>query len=93
MIVPDWAAVDTLSLVAQKMNLRRMSAWFEPKRVVRYEIDGGEFGSVKAHALGGVEHFAFSWGADRSTAQLACVRGIPEPRTLGKYLTRQALMR
>src|SRR5882757_836279 len=27
MIIPDWAAVDTFSLVAQKMNLRRMSAY------------------------------------------------------------------
>jgi len=26
----------------------------------RYEIDGCEFGSVKAHSLGGVEHFAFA---------------------------------
>uniref|UniRef100_Q01PA3 Uncharacterized protein n=1 Tax=Solibacter usitatus (strain Ellin6076) TaxID=234267 RepID=Q01PA3_SOLUE len=25
-----------------------------------YEIDPNEFGSLKAHALGGVEHFAFN---------------------------------
>jgi hypothetical protein len=31
-----------------------------------YEIDGGEFGSVKAHALGGVEHFAFAGIVDEN---------------------------
>ncbi len=32
----------------------------------RYEIDGCEFGSVKAHALGGVEYFAFAGIADEN---------------------------
>jgi hypothetical protein len=32
----------------------------------RYEIDGCEFGSVKAQLLGGVEHFAFAGIVDEN---------------------------
>src|SRR5258708_3449221 len=32
----------------------------------RYEIDGCEFGNVKAHSLGGVEHFAFTGIVDEN---------------------------
>jgi hypothetical protein len=32
----------------------------------RYEIDGCEFGSVKTHVFGGVEHFAFTGIVDEN---------------------------
>ena len=51
-----------MSLAVLPRQHRRHNLWLQivawTKTGCCYEIDGCEFGSLKAHALGGVEHFA-----------------------------------